>query len=337
MAEKLDPYRSYGQKLISLFARLLFSGESHSLIELSKMLDCSKQTVLRLVDDIRRSYGIEVEESFVGRKKYYRIRKQSGGLPVANITEKEMAVLQMCRAFTQHLIGRKLFEDAAIALGKSRRLLKNSQATPSSNFASIIPGTIDYTPHHHNILSLVRAMDEKRICKVSYRGTFAKRAFTFYIKPFKLFSRRETIYLHAGKARTPGKKYVKWAFDPLLAVHRIEKVQITDRAFSIPDNYDFERDFNKTFGVMKDKSFKVEVAFSKAAASYVSERSWSPDQKITRHKNGGIKLTFTASSEPEILSWVLSFGDRARLLKPDNLKDKIKEKIQAMHTAYWTN
>ena len=38
MAEKYDPYKSYGEKLIGLFARLLFSGESHSLTDLARML-----------------------------------------------------------------------------------------------------------------------------------------------------------------------------------------------------------------------------------------------------------------------------------------------------------
>ena len=73
MPEKKDYYSSYGQKLISLFAKLLFTQRSHSLIELSKMLNCSKQTVLRMVGDIRRAYGVDVEEYLEGRRKFYRI------------------------------------------------------------------------------------------------------------------------------------------------------------------------------------------------------------------------------------------------------------------------
>ncbi len=75
MPEKLSPYMSYGEKLISLFARLMFSGQSHSLTQLSKMLHCSKQTVLRLVNDIRKSYGVDIEESMQGNKRYYRLKK----------------------------------------------------------------------------------------------------------------------------------------------------------------------------------------------------------------------------------------------------------------------
>ena len=74
MAEKLDIYRSYGQKLVSLFARMLFTGASYSLTELSKMLGCSKQSVIRLVNDIRMAYGVDIEETFQGNRKYYRIK-----------------------------------------------------------------------------------------------------------------------------------------------------------------------------------------------------------------------------------------------------------------------
>ena len=35
MAKKLDSYKSYGQKLISLLVRLMFSGERVSLTELA--------------------------------------------------------------------------------------------------------------------------------------------------------------------------------------------------------------------------------------------------------------------------------------------------------------
>lgn len=337
MADKLDPYRSYGQKLISLFARLLFSGEAHSLAELSRMLGCSKQTVLRLVDDIRRSYGIEIEESFRGRKKFFKIRKASGNIPEAEMTYNEMMVLQMCRAFTEHLLGRRLFEEAAIALGKSRKMLRNQDDTTSGHFASLIPGTIDYTPHHETIHSLVKAMDEKRICKLSYRNVMARRAKSFFVKPFKLFSHRDTIYLHAGLARPPGKPFREPDFDPLLAVHRIRMIDITDRSFTIPENYDFERDFNQTFGIVKEEAFTVELEFYGWAATYVSERSWSPDQKIVKRRDGSIKLKFTASSELEIVSWVLSFGDHARLIKPADLKVQLIQALEKTRLAYASN
>jgi predicted DNA-binding transcriptional regulator YafY len=316
MPEKRNLYSSYGQKLITIFARLLFSGESYSLIQLSKMLDCSKQTVLRIMDDIRRSYGIEIQESFKGRQKYFQIKKESGGVPPAQISSEEIMVLQMCRAFTQHLLGRKLFEETAVVLGKSRKMLKDQKELSTDHFGSILPGTIDYTSHHDTILTILKSMDDMRVCNVLYRNVSDRRTKRFYIKPFKLFSYRDSIYLHAGLALAPGKRYREPDFDPLLAVHRIQEIQITERSFSIPDNYDFERDFNQTFGVIKGKTFNIEVRFHGWAAVYVSERTWSPNQKITNHRDGSLTLKFQASSEPETISWILSFKDEAKIIRP---------------------
>lgn len=334
MPVKRNLYSSYGQKLITIFARLLFSGESYSLIQLSKMLDCSKQTVLRILDDIRKSYGIEIQESFKGRQKYFRIKKQSGGVPPAKISSEEIMVLQMCRAFTQHLLGRKLFEETAVALGKSRKLLTDQRELSTGHFASLLPGTIDYTPYHDTIIALLKAMDGMRICKVMYRNVSDRSAKRFYIKPFKLFSYRDSIYLHAGLAMAPGQRYREPSFDPLLAVHRIQEIQITERLYSIPDKYDFERDFNQTFGIFKGDTFNIEVRFHGWAAIHVAERKWSPNQKITKHRDGSLTLKFQASSESEVISWLLSFKDEAIVITPKWLVSAMRNIVQEMSRIY---
>ena len=53
---------------------------------------------------------------------------------------------------------------------------------------------------------------------------------------------------------------------------------------------------------------KVEAEFTGWAAKYVAERIWSPDQKITNIEKVGankIILEFAASSEPEVIAWLL--------------------------------
>lgn len=333
MPEKRNIHRSYGEKLISLFARLLFSRESHSLTELARMLNCSKQTVLRLVEDIQKAYLVNIEESFKGNRKYFRMQRPRIPPPV-NLTEKELNVLHMCRAFSEQLLGRKLFEEATRALLKSQAFSPQEKTLSSHHFASFRPGSIDYTPHQDAIRTLIEAMEEKRICKLSYQSISAKRAKTFYIRPLKIFSHHDTLYLHARLARKPGKPYREPDFDPLLAIHRIKKAEITDRLFQFPEDYDFEKTFNQNFGIIKKESFEVVVEFSGFAARYVPERIWSPDQQVIKKKGGNVKLTFTASSKPELTAWVLSFGDEAKLIKPNWLVDEVRQTVERMQKGY---
>jgi predicted DNA-binding transcriptional regulator YafY len=334
MPEKKDPYSSYGQKLIRLFAKLLFSKERHSLIDLSRMLNCSKQTVLRLVGDIQTAYDIDIEETIKGRRKYFRMKDTIRMRPIVNITEAELNALQMCRAFTEHLMGSKLFEEATRALDKSTALLPHEKPLASHHFSSFRPGSIDYTPHQKTIHTLIEAMDEKRICRISYKAIMAKSAKSFHIKPLKIFSHHDTIYLNARKAMEPGKPYKEPEYNPLLAIHRIEKVDLTDRAFVFPHDYDFEKTFNQNFGIIKEDSFEVEVDFVGFAARYVAERIWSQDQKIIDKEGDKVALTFSATSKPELISWVLSFGNEAKVIRPDWLVKEVNEVVKDMYALY---
>jgi|WetSurSiteA1Bulk_404760.scaffolds.fasta_scaffold41089_1 predicted DNA-binding transcriptional regulator YafY len=335
MPPKKDPYQSYGQKLISLFARLLFSGDRFSLTELSKLLTCSKQTISRLLDDITMAFGVEVEESWQGNRKYLRLRKVGKEkITVLPLTQMELDVLYLCRAFAEHLLGKNQFEEAAQALLKTGTLLPENQKSSLKHFAAFQPGRIDYTPHQETMRTILHGMEESKICKVQYQVLGEAHPKIFYIKPLKIFSYRDTVYLHARKARHPGKPYREPEFDPLLALHRINKVELTDRLFEFPKDYDFEKAFNRGFGIIKGKNFAVEVEFSGWAAHYVAERIWSQDQKIEKKANGKIKLSFTASSESEVLSWLLFFGEDAQLLSPAWLVTRVRKKIEKLSQLY---
>ena len=326
--------KTYGEKLISLFARLLFTRERHSLSELARMLDCSKQTVLRLIEDIERSYKVNIEWSMEGRRRFFRLKTLGQQPPMLNLTATELHALYMCRSFAEHLLGLQFLEEATRALEKGRALLPKEASFSSRHFASFKPGTIDYTPQQESVRTLLEAMEKSRICKISYRAILARKSKTFYIKPYKLFSHQDTIYLHAGLARKPGQLYREPAFDPLLAVHRIQKVELDERFFKFPEDYDFEKTFNGNFGVIKEEAFEVEVEFTGFAAGFVAERIWSPDQKIQQLPGGKTHLSFSASSEPELVAWLLSFGDEARLLSPDWLVEEVKAQVAQMGEKY---
>jgi predicted DNA-binding transcriptional regulator YafY len=334
MPPKLDPYKSPGMKLITLLFRFLYTDQPQALIDLARHLNCSKQTVMRQIDYLQRALRLEFETSFEGRRKFYRMKHQTHKQHVVSVTADELAVLEMCSVFTRHLIGKKLFDEAARALGKNWISLPAGKRISTGHFADYLPGTIDYTPFYEIIRTLIQAMNQSKICEISYRGIMEARLKTFYIKPYKLFSHKDTLYLHAGWAKYPGDKYIEPDFDPLLPVHRIQTLELTERNFVFPSKYDFEKVFNTSFGVIKGKSFPVEIEFSGWAARFVQERNWSPDQKIIKRKDGLIRLQFSASSEPELSSWVLSFKSEAKVIKPGWLVDQVRNEVAGIQAIY---
>jgi hypothetical protein len=102
------------------------------------MLGCSKQTVLRLVDEIRLAYGVEIEEAVIERRKYYRLKKRAA-TPALSLSASKMTVLQMCQAFTEHLSGpRFLSAGWRFYWSASPKWKPNSQMRPEGRFGLII-------------------------------------------------------------------------------------------------------------------------------------------------------------------------------------------------------
>lgn len=326
----------YGEKIVRVFSTLVYARRPFCTSEFMKMLDCSKQSVGRVIRDIQAMYGMQLEVTQRGKEYCYEL-KPDRRPKSAQLSEEEMDLLWMMRGLTQRLLGDAQFEEATQALDKAQVLLDGKQSEAFPHFASMSQGTIDYTPHQETIRTLIDAMNKKRVCRITYKAADAKRAKTYHIRPLKIFSFEGTLYLHAQKAMEPGAKYVAPEFDPILAIQRFRKVQIADgkAPFTVPETYDFEKAFNREFGIMKDKPFTVEAEFTGWAAKYVAERIWSPDQKIAWDKDGdGLRIRFTATSKDEVVSWILSFGHCARLLGPTELVKDLQDQLVRMAEQY---
>ncbi len=333
MPKKRDD-RTYGEKLMYLFGRLFFMGGRYSLTQLSEQLNCSKQTVQRLIDDIVSCYGVEIEPSWEGNRKFFGMKKLSASKTVKCITDMEINLMQMCQAFAVHLLGADFLEKTNQGILKSSLLLSEAKTTSRNLFSSHQPGNIDYTPHQKTINTLVEAMGEAKVCKVTYQSGLQSKPKSYYLKPLVIFSHNSTLYLHAQLAKAPGQKYKEPAFDPVLLIHRFKVVKKTDRIFEFPLGYRLEKVFDKNFGLIQDKPFTVTVEFTGWAARYVSERTWSKDQIIRRKKGGGIELSLTTTSQPEVISWLLSFGPEAKLVRPAWLVKEIRAAIDSMTKRY---
>ncbi len=333
MQHKNSPDRSYGEKLISLFAQLLFTGRAYSLTELARSLGCSKQSVLRLIDDITLAYDVPLCTEMRGRRKYIWIERMRGLDTAALLSESEHRSLQMCRAFTEHLVGSKTYRELQRAVEKSGIHLPVGEEPAPCAFGVVRTGAIDYSKSEKVLRTLIDGMDQRRVCEVSYRKLGARRSKVFRIKPLKIFSHRESVYVHARLAKMPGEPYKTPKYDPLLAVHRFTRAAVTDTPFRRPANYDFEAVMNQGFGIWNHQKFRVVLELDGWAAAFAREREWSPGQKIEEFEDH-IRLHFWSTSEPEVQALVLSFGANARLLEPEHLASKIAAEIATMFERY---
>jgi predicted DNA-binding transcriptional regulator YafY len=64
----------------------------------------------------------------------------------------------------------------------------------------------------------------------------------------------------------------------------------------------------------------------------VAERQWHPTQAIRKIKADGSIIEFQAelAGLEEITRWVLSWGSKARVIGPPELKKRVKEELTKM-------
>jgi predicted DNA-binding transcriptional regulator YafY len=230
----------------------------------------------------------------------------------------------------RHLLPEPLQEELRNTIGATTVLLPDSESSEMalSSFADVKGrGTIDYTPFQGILDTIQTAMREQRLCRIKYRDSKGQTK-EFIIAPHRIMAFRESLYILCYEHEEDGTQSRDTRLN--LAVHRFAKCKMTHKTFEPID----DEQESKYFGFEFDEPFQVRVAFSSAVATYVSERTWSNDQRIRHKKDGSMTLTFTTTSKREVISWVLSFGSEAELLEPKELRNEIQNRMTKAAEQY---
>lgn len=331
MPPKTNPNATTGQKLLILHSLLMFSNREYSLTELSEKLRCSKQTVLRLLDqlEIGPERGL-IRELRAGRAYYHMPRPARR--PVLILSPEGLEQLALCRDFVLNLLPEATRLSLEDTLRKAGSLLPEGEdaaeaLTPQAG--TMTRGAIDYTPFQPLLSRLLAAMRSKTVLSLRYRNRIdEERACDF--APVRLLRFHDALYAEGWMVTDKGR--VERLYDsPLtLAVQRLLEATPTRRSFAALDLPPLSED--GLFGFDVEEPFTATVRFAPGAASvYVRERIWSRDQKLETDKAGRLVLHFTARNMDEVVSWVLGFGPQAEVISPERLREAVAN--AAMETA----
>jgi len=330
---KHDPWATPGQKVVGLYSLLLFTGKTYSLGQLAGMFQCSKQTVLRMVEQIELSHRLAVETWVEGKERFYRARTPER---LANVTlsVEEIQHLLVCRDIVWHWLPQTLREETEQSIAKAAVLLPkyDDRSEALTSLAGARPkGVVDYSNAQAQVDAVLRALRERRVCEVAYHSPEREKPKTLAVAPYQLLAYREGLYVRCRmeKALAEPEKF----YDPTLALHRMTSVTLTDRKFRAIPVKPGDATGNG-FGLSRGEPFRVVVDIVPKAAMYVRERIWSPDQVITPNKDGGLTLEFSANSRIEVLNWVLSFGGEAVLREPQDIKEELLKRLKIMADSH---
>ena len=330
MGEKWNDSRP-AEKLLALYTMLLVNPRPMTLTAMAKKLECSKQTVGRLIDQLESSrYGMIVRDK-LGRENVYSLARPERR-PCISLSSDGLTQLALCREFLLRLLPPTMARQMENSLNQAAAYLPADSNFATGLGAAAAKGRIDYAPFEKFLQIFIKAIISKKVCRVAYRSKRHVPVKEYDYAPKRLVAFHESIFVLGYVVNERGPVKAMYDKPTLLAVHRLIDCQLTQRrADTVPEP---PADDFSTLGIMQREPFAFTIRFTARAATYAAERQWSANQTIEDLPDGGILLHADAASEAECLAWILGFGDSAEVLEPDWFRKLVKEKIQAMLSFY---
>lgn len=295
--------------MLVLYQRLTLNGKKHFQADIARDLECSPQTVSRLVDVIERHIGKDshIVKGLDGRRRYYQFCTKSQDKALG-VSAEELHFLAVCR----DLAAPYLPESVSDRIGHSLTQLAltlGEQSLPDLPLGFRSKGYIDYTPHLDAISCLRGAIEKRQVCRVVYTATGRKEPSVYRYAPGRILVMNGALYVQ-------GYRLVDGMLAPerptTFSLHRISDIVTTGEFFG----FDAAEGDARRFGLDWHEPKRMSVKIAKDAADYVRDRIWSDDQVIEDHPDGGLTLTVTTTSEKELQAWVWSFGGLAQIVGP---------------------
>lgn len=312
MPNKLDPDARTGDKLLRLFRKLLFDNRRHFQQDLAQELNCSPQTIIRLMEQIERAVGIALEMGTEGRRRWYRL--DPGDKGHLGLDFEELRFLTLCRRMAEGILPEQTLQRVDSTIQRLALHMADPHFQEQDDFAFYIKGRINYTPFAGIIERLIQAARSRTVCRVRYKAVGKVEPRTHRFIPVRMAAMNNALYALGGQLGETG---LEVEHPCTLAVHRMLHVELTG------DHVHYQRNDGERggFGLPwhEPRTFRIRVA--PAAADYVRERIWAANQSLEDEEDGGLILSLTTRSEPELRAWVRSFGDAAELLAEEIPED----------------
>jgi predicted DNA-binding transcriptional regulator YafY len=298
--------------------------------EMATEAGVNEKTIRRDLDSFQR-VGFPLEETVgeFGRKKW-RISGH-GNQPPLSFTFEEAAALYVGRRLLDPLAGTLIWDAAQAAFRKIRASLGQPVLEYLECFRhffhQIAFGASSYATKSEVIDELTRACEEGKAVHILYQSDRATEPAFRDVYPYGITYHRGSLYLVALDPQEDKVKHYK--------VDRIEEVEISAFPFPRPPGFDLASHLSGSLGIFHGEGdVAVTVRFKQAVARYVLEHKWHPSQKLTKQRDGSLLAEFRLSCTEEIRSWLLSFGSKAMVLEPEELRDEIAREVHALCAAY---
>jgi predicted DNA-binding transcriptional regulator YafY len=293
---------------------------------LAREIEVATKTIHRDLEFMRDRLNLPVE--FNPAKNGYHYTGEVSAFPTMQITEGELFALVVAEKALQQYRGTSFEKPLLSAIKKMEQALPD---TISLNLADI-GQAISFRTRAEPILdlkifdALAKAVSQRRQLELAYRKPGQAKTEPRIVDPYHLANINGEWFLFAyDHARKDTRTFVP---------ARIQSARQTGGTFQRPQKFSLEKRLRDSFGVYSGEGeYEVVIRFNARAADYIREKKWHESQQLRELKGRGVELKLKLSSLAEIERWILSWGGDAKVLKPRELAEAVRQSARKILAA----
>jgi proteasome accessory factor B len=245
-------------------------------------------------------------------------------------TLAELCALYLSRNLLESVAGTPFQRDLGVAFARLERALSPRMRQFLDRLPLVLaakPGPRvrggDAAPEL--VARLLDATLHYRSAKMRYHSVSSGRVKDYLVHPYRLAFAQGGLYLLAF---VPEYSDVR-----TFAVDRIASVSLEKTTFT-PQRELAGDVFANSLGVNTGPAQRVEIEFAARVAPYVRARVWHASQETRDLDGGDLVLTMHVCHDWALRSWILSWGQFARVLTPAALARDIRTDLEAARALY---
>ena len=176
---------------------------------------------------------------------------------------------------------------------------------------------------------VIDAMQQNRVLLVDYKP-FKGEKFELYLQPYAMRVYNQRWYV-VGRFKESGTIRN-------IALDRIQRMEITDEEFSLPEDFDARDYYSHTVGIFVNESLKPQRVVLRTfgvSTEYMRTLPLHPSQReVATNGEEYSDFEYLLNLTPELTGKILSKGDWVEVLEPKELREEVKKYAHSIADLY---
>lgn len=319
MGKREDKFKLY--RIIQIEKRIR-AGEHPTVKSLMTEHGVSKRTIDRDIEFLRDRYHAPIQND---RKGYY-YTDPSFMIQNVLLTEGDLFTVSTVMPLLEQYKNTPLEASFKNIMEKVTQMLPDEVSVDTSFLNQDVSFISDALPKIEDSVfnSIFEAIKLKSVLMFKYRSLSRQDFADKIFDPYHVLCQKGNWYVIG---------YDHDAKDfRVYALPRMKDISVIDERYIVKDNFELSKAVDLSFGIWynKEPAVEYELQFSKQVANYISEREWHKDQQLIMNDDGSVTLKFTSNQKQQVLSWVLSFCGKVKVINPIELKNEVIKAAEMM-------